>query len=177
MPMKQEANKRKTLSEQFARSDIHNAVSANPNDYGAQLTDDELKAWNLVQSGEKTYSQLDGVEKGLGAAFLKAQRKVSQAEQNQLRGYYGVPQSNFSGVRQMVTDDDSRGIAEWSKKGGVLQAKDGAAKIAVAKIRERSKDADRFQKTVKDKQDRIDKAIARVDKKMYRRRDPEKRRK
>jgi hypothetical protein len=65
----------------------------------------------------------------------------------------------------------------FSKKGGILFAKDGAAKIAVAKIRERQKDADRFHKTVKDKQDRVDKAIARVDKKMYRRRDPEKRRK
>jgi hypothetical protein len=51
----------------------------------------------------------------------------------------------------MVTKDDSRGILGWSKNGGVLQAKDGAAKIAVAKIRERSKDADRFYKTTKDK--------------------------
>jgi hypothetical protein len=148
MPMKQEANKRKTLSEQFARSDIHNAVSANPNDYGAQLTDDELKAWNLVQSGEKTYSQLDDVQKGLGAAFMKAQRKVSQAEQNQLRSYYGIPQGKYAGARALEQ--------EWKadtsfKKGGILYSKDGAAKIAVAKIRERSKDADRFHKTVKDK--------------------------
>jgi hypothetical protein len=177
MPLKQKANKREALNEQFARSDIHNAVYSNPNDYEADLNEDELKAWNLVQSGEKTYSQLDDVQKGLGAAFMKAQRKVAQAEQNQVRSYYGIPQSKFSGVRGMVTEDDSRGITDWKKKGGILQAKDGAAKIAVAKIRERSKDADRFYKTTKDKQDRIDRAIARVDKKMYRRRDPEKRRK
>ena len=63
-----------------------------------------------------------------------------------------------------------------AENGGTLTLKDGS-KIAVAKIRERSKDADRFYKTVKDIQDRTDKAIARVDKKMYRRRDPEKRRK
>ena len=62
------------------------------------------------------------------------------------------------------------------KEGGTLILKDGS-KIAIAKIRERSKDADRFHKTIKDKQDRIDKAIARLDKKMYKRRDPEKRRK
>ena len=36
------------------------------------------------------------------------------------------------------------------EKGGTLILKDGS-KIAVAKIRERSKDADRFHKTIKDK--------------------------
>jgi hypothetical protein len=76
----------------------------------------------------------------------------------------------------MATPSYTPDIA-FTRKGGILFAKDGAAKIAVAKIRERQKDADRFHKTVKDKQDRIDKAIARVDKKMYKRRDPEKRRK
>jgi hypothetical protein len=75
----------------------------------------------------------------------------------------------------MVTPSYTPEIAY--KKGGILFAKDGAAKIAVAKIRERQKDADRFHKTVKDKHDRVDKAIARVDRKMYKRRDPEKRRK
>ena len=60
------------------------------------------------------------------------------------------------------------------EKGGTLTLKDGS-KIAIAKIRERSKNADRFNKVIKDKQDRIDKAIARLDKKMYKRRDPEKR--
>jgi len=104
-----------------------------------------------------------------------AQRKVSWAEQNQLRNYYDIPQSAFRGVRDMVSG--FKADIHYTKKGGILQAKDGAAKIAVAKIRERSKDADRFQKNTKDRHDRVDKAIARIDKKMYRRRDPEKRRK
>lgn len=172
MPVKQEANKRKALEEKFAMSDIHNAVANDPNSYGAELEDDELEAWNLVQSGDKTYSKLDSAQQ---QAFMKAQRKISQAEQNQMRSYYGVPESRFSGVRSMATKPYTPEIAY--KEGGILFAKDGAAKIAVAKIRERSKDADRFHKVTKDKQDRIDRAIARVDKKMYRRRDPEKRRK
>lgn len=173
--VKQKANKREALTEQFARSDIHNAVAADPNrfaDAGSRLTTDELDAWTLVQSGDKTYSQLESAKQ---QAFMRAQRKISQIEQNQLRGYYGIPQSTFSGVRQMATPSYTPEIAY--KEGGILFAKDGAAKIAVAKIRERSKDADRFHKVTKDKQDRIDRAIARVDKKMYRRRDPEKRRK
>jgi hypothetical protein len=73
-PLKQEANKRKALEEKFALSDIHNAVAASPNDYEAGLEEAELEAWNLVQSGDKTYSQLD---KDQQALFLKAQRKVS----------------------------------------------------------------------------------------------------
>lgn len=173
MPVKQEANKRKALEEKFAMSDIHNAVANDPNSYGAELEDDELEAWNLVQSGDKTYSKLDSAQQ---QAFMKAQRKISQAEQSQMRSYYGIPGSKFSGVRSMVTKPYTPEIA-YKEEGGILFAKDGAAKIAVAKIRERSKDADRFHKVTKDKQDRIDKAIARVDKKMYRRRDPEKRRK
>ena len=168
--IKQKANKREALGEQFARSDIHNAVYEEPNKYGAQLSDDELKAWNLVQSGEKTPSQLDDVQ---SAAFMKARYKVSQAEQNQVRNYYGIPQSKYTSVRQFVDKPWSTDTSY--KKGGILQAKDGASKIAIAKIRERAKDADRFYKTTKDKQDRIDKAIARIDKKMYKRRDPEKR--
>ena len=173
MPVKQEANKRKALEEKFAMSDIHNAVANDPNSYGAELEDAELEAWNLVQSGDKTYSQLESAQQ---QAFMKAQRKISQAEQNQMRSYYGVPESKFSGVRSMATKPYTPEIA-YKEEGGILFAKDGAAKIAVAKIRERSKDADRFHKVTKDKQDRIDRAIARVDKKMYRRRDPEKRRK
>lgn len=77
MPVKQEANKRKALEEKFAMSDIHNAVANDPNSYGAELEDAELEAWNLVQSGDKTYSQLESAQQ---QAFMKAQRKISQAE-------------------------------------------------------------------------------------------------
>jgi hypothetical protein len=39
------------LADNFARSDIHNAISYAPNDYGANLTPDELTVWNKVLSG------------------------------------------------------------------------------------------------------------------------------
>jgi hypothetical protein len=134
--VKQKANKREALTEQFARSDIHNAVAADPNQFaeaGNKLTTEELDAWTLVQSGDKTYSQLESAKQ---QAFMRAQRKVSQIEQNQLRGYYGIPQGKFSGVRQMATPSYAPDIA-YKGRGGILFAKDGAAKIAVAKIRER----------------------------------------
>ena len=106
---------------------------------------------------------------------MSAARKAAEIEQNRIRGYYNIPYSNYHSVRQIVNKDWYRQKPK-NKNGGTLELKDGS-KIAIAKIRERSKDADRFYKTIKDKQDRIDKAIARLDKKMYKRRDPEKRRK
>ena len=106
---------------------------------------------------------------------MSAARKAAEIEQNKIRGYYNIPQSNYNSVRQIVTEDWYRQKPK-NKNGGTLELKDGS-KIAIAKIRERSKDVDRFYKTVKDIQDRIDKAIARVDKKMYKRKDSEKRRK
>ena len=179
--IKQKANKREAMEEQFALSDIKNDVKYNLSDYakqnGAPLSKDEEEAWQAIVSGDKTYSELGGDDKEATArlqkAYMSAARKAAEIEQNKIRGYYNIPQSNYNSVRQIVTEDWYRQKPK-NKNGGTLELKNGS-KIAVAKIRERSKDADRFYKTVKDKQDRIDKAIARLDKKMYKRRDPEKR--
>lgn len=181
--VKQKANKREAMEEQFALSDIKNDVKYNLSNYAKQsgmpLSNDEEEAWQAIVSGDKTYSELGDDDKEaqsrLQKAYISAARKAAEIEQNKIKGYYGISQPNYSSVRQMT----SSYIPEipYRKKGGILFAKDGAAKIAIAKIRKRQKDTDNFYKTVKDKQDRIDKAIARVDKKMYKRRDPEKRRK
>ena len=180
-PIKQRANKIEALEEQYALSDIKNDVKYNLSDYarqnGTPLSKDEEEAWQAIVSGDKTYSELGGddeeVKARLQKAYMNAFRKASEIEQNKIRGYYNIPQSNYSSVRQVVTGDWYRQKPK-NKNGGTLELKDGS-KIAIAKIRERSKNADRFNKVIKDKHDRIDKAIARLDKKMYKRRDPEKR--
>lgn len=188
--VKQKANKREAMEEQFALSDIKNDVKYNLSDYAKQngipLSKDEEEAWLAIVSGDKTYSELGGDNKEAKArlqkAYINAARKASEVEQNKIRGYYGIAPGKYRVSRQMATKNTLDEFADFKlapqkvEKGGTLTLKDGS-KIAIAKIRERSKDADRFYKTVKDKQDRIDKAIARVDKKMYKRRDPEKRRK
>lgn len=182
-PIKQKANKIEALEEEYALSDIKNDVKYNLSDYarqsGTSLSKDEEEAWQAIISGDKTYSELGGDDKEAKArlqkAYISAARKAAEIEQNRIRGYYNIPYSNYHSVRQIVNKDWYRQKPK-NKNGGTLELKDGS-KIAIAKIRERSKDADRFYKTIKDKQDRIDKAIARLDKKMYKRRDPEKRRK
>ena len=182
-PIKQRANKIEALEEEYALSDIKNDVKYNLSDYakqsGTPLSNDEEEAWQAVVSGDKTYSELGGNDEGIKArlqkAYMSAARKAAEIEQNKIRGYYNIPYSNYHSARQIVTKDWYRQKPK-NKNGGTLELKDGS-KIAIAKIRERSKDADRFYKNTKDKHDRIDKAIARLDKKMYKRRDPEKRRK
>lgn len=161
---KQKANKRDALEERFALSDIHNNVFSDPASYGVTLNDAEQAVWQKVQSGAVQPSNLKPDEYKI---FMQAYRRVSEAEQNEMRRYYGISTNRFSNVRNLSTE-----TSEWTP---MISAKDGA-KIAVAKIRERTKDADRFYKTIKDKHDRVDKAIARADKKMYSRRDPERRR-
>lgn len=193
IPIKQKANKREALEEQFALSDIKNDVKYNLGDYAMQigmpLSNDEKEAWQAIISGSMTYSELGGSDKvakaRLQKAYISAARKAQEIEQNKIRGYYGIAPGKYSASRQMAAKNALDEFADFklapkgtqkAENGGTLTLKDGS-KIAVAKIRERSKNADRFYKTVKDIHDRVDKAIARVDKKMYRRRDPEKRRK
>lgn len=174
-PLKQKANKREALEEQFALSDIKNAVKYNLKEYAPNVTDEELEVWNQINSGDVQYSSLSDDKK---KAYMRAAQKAADAEQNSMRSYYGINPGKFGASRQMAaaTTTDDWYKSPKAEKGGTLTLKDGS-KIAVAKIRERSRDADRFYKTTKDRHDRVDKAIARVDKKMYRRRDPEKRRK
>lgn len=193
VPIKQKANKREALEEQFALSDIKNDVKYNLGDYAKQigmpLSKDEEEAWQAIISGSTTYSELGGndniAKARLQKAYISAARKAGEIEQNKIRGYYGIAPGKYSASRQMAAKNTLDEFANFklapkgtqkAEKGGTLTLKDGS-KIAIAKIRERSKNADRFYKTVKDIHDRVDKAIARTDKKMYRRRDPEKRRK
>lgn len=193
IPIKQKANKREALEERFALSGIKTDIRYNLSDYAKQigmpLSKDEEEAWQAIISGSTTYSGLGGndniAKARLQKAYISAARKAEEIEQNKIRGYYGIAPGKYSASRQMAAKNTLDEFADFklapkgtqkAEKGGTLTLKDGS-KIAVAKIRERSKDADRFFKTVKDIHDRVDKAIARVDKKMYRHRDPEKRKK
>lgn len=149
---KQKENK--ALADNFARSDIHNAISYAPNDYGANLTPDELTVWNKVLSGTNP-SSLSSQEFN---SYKLAAQKVSRAETEQLRQYYNVPNTRWS----RKTPD-----TPWSPTiSKVISAKNGA-KIAVAGIEAKTADAERFQKQIKECIDRNEKAIDRLSKSLY----------
>ena len=150
---KQKENK--ALADNFARSDIHNAVSYAPNDYGANLTPDELTVWNKVLSGTNP-SSLSSQEFN---SYKLAAQKVSRVETEQkLRQYYNVPNTRWSGKTPSTP---------WSPTiSKAISAKNGA-KIAVAGIEAKTADAERFQKQIKECIDRNEKAIDRLSKSLY----------
>lgn len=150
--VKQQENK--ALTDNFARSDIHNAVNYAPNDYGANLTPDELTVWNKVLSGTNP-SSLSSQEFN---SYKLAAQKVSRVETEQLRQYYNVPNTRWSGKTPSTP---------WSPTiSKAISAKNGA-KIAVAGIEAKTADAERFQKQIKECIDRNEKAIDRLSKSLY----------
>lgn len=128
--VKQKENK--ALEDNFAKSDIHNAISYTPNNYGANLTPDELTVWNKVLSGADPSSLSSKEEFN---SYKLALQKVSRAETNQLRQYYDIPNTRWSGKTPSTS---------WSPTiSKAISAKNGA-KIAIAGIKAKTADAERF---------------------------------
>lgn len=153
---KQKENK--ALADNFARFDIHNAISYAPNDYGANLTPDELTVWNKVLSGTNP-SSLSSQEFN---SYKLAAQKVSRVGTEQLRQYYNIPNTRWSRKTPRKTPS-----TPWSPTiSKAVSAKNGA-KIAVAGIKAKTADAERFQKQIKECIDRNEKAIDRLSKSLY----------
>lgn len=156
---KQQENK--ALADNFARSDIHNAVNYAPNDYGANLTPEELTVWNKVLSGTNP-SSLSTQEFN---SYRLAAQKVSRVETDQLRQHYNIPNTRWSGKAGVPNTPWSASIS-FVKKEGIISAKNGS-KIAVAGIEAKTADAKRFQKQIKDCIDRNEKTLDRLSKSLY----------
>lgn len=157
---KQQENK--ALADNFARSDMHNAVNYAPNDYGANLTPEELTVWNKVLSGTNP-SSLSTQEFN---SYRLAAQKVSRVETDQLRQQYNIPNTRWSGKAGVPNTPWSASISFVKKKGGIISAKNGS-KIAVAGIEAKTADAERFQKQIKDCIDRNEKTLDRLSKSLY----------
>ena len=148
----------KALTDNSARSDIHNAVNYAPNEYGAGLSAEELSVWNKVLSGTNPSS----LQPNEFNQYRLAMQKVSRVENEQLRQHYNIPNTRWSG-KSMQSIPEQISII---KKGGVVSAKNGS-KIAVAGIEAKTADAERFQKQIKETIDRNEKAIDRLSKSLY----------
>lgn len=148
----------KALTDNFAHSDIYNAVNYAPNEYGAGLSAEELSVWNKVLSGTNPSS----LQPNEFNQYRLAMQKVSRVENEQLRQHYNIPNTRWSG-KSMQSIPEQISII---KKGGVVSAKNGS-KIAVAGIEAKTADAERFQKQIKETIDRNEKAIDRLSKSLY----------
>jgi len=80
-----------------------------------------------------------------------------------LREHLGIPASRWSGIRTMATTKQP-----WKETitDPITSAKNGA-KIAVAGIQAKTKDAERFQRQIKEAIDRNEKALDRLSKSLY----------
>lgn len=155
----------KTLRDNFAKSEIHNAISYNLKEHAKAanivLTPGQLEVWNKVLSGTVTPSSLTGQDL---QDFMSASKVASQLEQEALKQYYGISDTKWSGVRTLSIAQPT-----WSEvitNRNVPEYKKGA-KIAVAGIKARTADAERFQKSIKAAIDRNEKILDRVSKSLY----------
>lgn len=111
----------KALTDNFARSDIHNTVNYAPNEYGAGLSAEELSVWNKVLSGTNPSS----LQPNEFNQYRLAMQKVSRVENEQLRQHYNIPNTRWSGKSMQSIPEQISTI----KKGGVVSAKNGSKAI------------------------------------------------
>lgn len=150
---RQRLSETKALRDNFAQSDIHNAVMSDPNSYGANLTDEELEVWKQVLSGVQPSTLKDKMN-----IYLSAQKKISMAESNQLRQYYNIPNTRWTSQGVEYQLPYSPKITIINKNGGSIE---------LAGIRAKTADAERFQRQIRECIDRNEKAIERLSKSMY----------
>ena len=144
---RQKLAKTEAIKDNFNRLEIHNAVMYNPNYFGAKLSKKELEVWSQVLGGTNPSSLGDKLN-----IFTQAQKKVSQAEQNQLKKYYNIADSEWTNIPIGIIQNSETYTPnieiDKNKKGG--------------KIKNNLEDIRNFQKQIKDGIKRSDKAIERL---------------
>lgn len=148
---------KKALQEAATESRLKTAVANDPNKYGAGLNSAELAAYKKVQSGIAPSSMTNDEI----TALQLANNKVAMAQQNQYFSYKGIRPDKYTA--------DAAKVPSAKKSFDVKLtplAKDGS-KIAIAKMRNKAKNADRFAKSVQKQIDSLDKKLDRIAKSMY----------
>lgn len=143
--VRQKLAKTEAIKDNLNRSEIHNAVMYNPNYFGANLSKEELEVWSQVLGGTNPSSLGNKLN-----VFTQAQKKVSQAEQNQFKKYYNIADSEWTNIPIGIIQNSETYTPniESNKKGG--------------KIKNNLEDIRNFQKQIKDGIKRSDKAIERL---------------
>lgn len=148
---RQKKAKKEALEDSFAENDIQLAVTNNPNDYQANLNENELQAWNQALGGKNPSS----MSKEEFNNYLNARKKVEQAKQAQRGSYYGIARSMWANNTnpKSTTNVFTPNISFRGKKGGKL-------------IKAQTKDAERFQKSIMRFIDRNEEVLDRFSKNM-----------
>ncbi len=171
--------KREANIEAAKIAEMKNAVTYNPNKYGANLTPTELAAYNKMLAGTSSES-LSETEK---TNLMAAKGKITNAMLRQQYNILGVPETEYTydsmnrpaygtAFSATLSNPSSSSSSNTSSSTSsyinpdALTAKDGA-KLETAKLRKRVKDADRYAKSIEKKIDSINKQLDRISKSMY----------
>ena len=155
--IKKNQAEKKALNEAATESRIKLAVQNNPNKYGAGLSSQELSVYNRAMAGiaPSSMSQKDI------ALLASANKKLQLAMQNQYYVWKGVspdPWTEDANKTRKSTTTFTPKLLEISKNG---------SKLAIAKIRNKAKNADRFQKSILKQIESLDKKLDRISRSMY----------
>ena len=156
---------KEALQDKFALSDIHNYVVNNTMMQEGVLSPEEKAVWEKVMiNKEVSPAKLDSAEYKL---LQTAYEKASQLEQEQLAQYYKVTPSRWHQVRRYSkpipqSDWEPNDGPNFSTGGWDPQLYKDGSKIEIQKLRNKSKDADRFQKGIQKHIDRNEKALDRL---------------
>ena len=148
---------KKALNEAATESRIKLAVQNNPNKYGAGLSSQELAVYNRAMAGiaPSSMSQKDI------ALLASANKKLQLAMQNQYYVWKGIspdPWTEDANKTRKSTTTFTPKLLEIAKNG---------SKLAIAKIRNKAKNADRFQKSILKQIESLDKKLDRISRSMY----------
>ena len=172
---KQNKNKTDAMKEKYMLIKLQNDAFDNIDEaLGNAATEEEKAAWKKARFSGLSPSVVFKDDEAGYNNYISAYQKLQKVIQNNVAKYYGIKFSPY-GIRSLQPTTISN-MSIQNEDGSIHQNfKDGGT-VKAAKVREHSRnkraDADRFYKTTKDKLDRIEKALDRLDKKMYKRREP-----
>lgn len=143
------------------RSDIHNtALELAVNDGEALgLTPEQVEIYKMLKEG-KSVNDLSPEQQ---QALRVGNNILSQYEQNEWAKYRGL--RRFDHARQYAQNQEEPDFFTYSDGSYVREAKNGA-KLAIAGIKARTADAERFQKMIIESMKRNDRALDRIAKSM-----------
>lgn len=148
------------INQAYVNDEISKNLEGVAKKYGIQLNADQLSAWNKVYKDYKRFSELSDDEQ---KAFNQA-LEISKTLSTQLLGERKrLLNSPYFNARLYAFDNNKSKSDSWNP---TIIAKNGA-KIIVAGIQAKTKDAERFQKQIKNSIDRNEKLLDRLSKSLY----------
>lgn len=164
---------KESYAKAFAEQDIARSINYNLGEvakqYKVSLTDEQQAAWDKVKLGGISYSSLSDDEK---SKFIEANRIAEQLRSDMLAEYLNIPDNKYTALRQRTSKKSNSGWTptgrDMAVQGTGFQGRDMKTNKKGGTLdKAQMKNADRFQKQIKESLDRHEKVLDRLSKSMY----------